>query len=122
MLASVDTGRWKMFAVQPVRVYPGVQVAQIFYHTLEGAVNGISEAASTSTTKTFSQACCSKNWAYGMNVKCSWTSKKQAAVAADSGRIVLARLHHGNLHSATTGDGSECRAKEKRGLIAMNPR
>jgi len=33
-------GFWtlEMFAVQPVRIYPGVQVAQIFYHTLEGAV------------------------------------------------------------------------------------
>jgi dCTP deaminase len=33
-------GYWtlEMFAVQPVRVYPGVQVAQIFYHTLEGEV------------------------------------------------------------------------------------
>jgi len=33
-------GYWtlEMFAVQPVRIYPGVQVAQIFYHTLEGDV------------------------------------------------------------------------------------
>jgi len=33
-------GFWtlEMFAVQPVRIYPGVQVAQIFYHTIEGAV------------------------------------------------------------------------------------
>jgi len=33
-------GYWtlEMFAVQPVRIYPGVQVCQIFYHTLEGAV------------------------------------------------------------------------------------
>ena len=31
-------GFWtlEMFAVQPVRIYPGVQVCQIFYHTLEG--------------------------------------------------------------------------------------
>jgi dCTP deaminase len=27
-----------MFAVQPVRVYPGVEICQIFYHTVEGAV------------------------------------------------------------------------------------
>lgn len=34
------SGFWtlEMFAVQPVRIYPGVQVCQIFYHTLEGAV------------------------------------------------------------------------------------
>ncbi len=34
------SGYWtlEMFAVQPVRIYPGVQVCQIFYHTLEGAV------------------------------------------------------------------------------------
>ena len=27
-----------MFAVQPVRIYPGVQVCQIFYHTVEGEI------------------------------------------------------------------------------------
>ena len=33
-------GYWtlEMFAVQPVRIYPGVQVCQIFYHTVEGDV------------------------------------------------------------------------------------
>lgn len=33
-------GYWtlEMFAVQPVRIYPGVQVCQIFYHTIEGSV------------------------------------------------------------------------------------
>ncbi|MCA8988181.1 MAG: dCTP deaminase [Planctomycetaceae bacterium] len=33
-------GYWtlEMFAVQPIRIYPGVQICQIFYHTLEGAV------------------------------------------------------------------------------------
>jgi dCTP deaminase len=33
-------GYWtlEMFAVQPVRIYPGIQICQIFYHTLEGAV------------------------------------------------------------------------------------
>ncbi len=33
-------GYWtlEMFAVQPVRIYPGVQVCQIFYHTIEGHV------------------------------------------------------------------------------------
>src|ERR1700677_5246889 len=33
-------GYWtvEMFAVQPVRIYPGVQICQIFYHTIEGAV------------------------------------------------------------------------------------
>ena len=33
-------GYWtlEMFAVQPVRIYPGVQVCQIFYHTLHGDV------------------------------------------------------------------------------------
>ncbi len=33
-------GYWtlEMFAVQPVRIYPGVQVCQIFYHTIEGDV------------------------------------------------------------------------------------
>lgn len=33
-------GFWtlEMFAVQPVRIYAGVQVAQIFYHTVEGDV------------------------------------------------------------------------------------
>ena len=32
------SGFWtlEMFAVQPVRIYPGVQVCQIFYHTLDG--------------------------------------------------------------------------------------
>lgn len=33
-------GYWtlEMFAVQPVRIYPAVEVAQIFYHTVEGVV------------------------------------------------------------------------------------
>ncbi|MCH2202570.1 MAG: dCTP deaminase [Fuerstiella sp.] len=33
-------GHWtlEMFAVQPVRIYPGVQVCQIFYHTIDGEV------------------------------------------------------------------------------------
>ena len=33
-------GYWtlEMFAVQPVRIYPGVQVCQIFYHTVEGEI------------------------------------------------------------------------------------
>lgn len=33
-------GYWtlEMFAIQPVRIYAGVQVCQVFYHTLEGAV------------------------------------------------------------------------------------
>jgi dCTP deaminase len=33
-------GYWtlEMFAVHPVRIYPNVQIAQIFYHTVEGAV------------------------------------------------------------------------------------
>ncbi len=33
-------GYWtlEMFAVQPVRIYPGVEIAQIFYHTLEGEI------------------------------------------------------------------------------------
>jgi dCTP deaminase len=31
-------GYWtlEMFAVQPVRIYPGVPICQIFYHTIEG--------------------------------------------------------------------------------------
>jgi dCTP deaminase len=31
-------GYWtlEMFAVQPVRIYPGVQICQIFYHQIEG--------------------------------------------------------------------------------------
>jgi dCTP deaminase len=34
------SGYWtlEMFAVQPIRVYPGVEIAQLFYHTLEGSV------------------------------------------------------------------------------------
>lgn len=33
-------GYWtlEMFAVQPIRVYPGVPIAQIFYHTISGDV------------------------------------------------------------------------------------
>lgn len=31
-------GYWtlEMFAVQPIRIYPGVQICQIIYHTMEG--------------------------------------------------------------------------------------
>lgn len=31
-------GYWtlEMFCIQPVRIYPGVEICQIFYHTLEG--------------------------------------------------------------------------------------
>ncbi|MEZ6066808.1 MAG: hypothetical protein R3B90_14135 [Planctomycetaceae bacterium] len=34
------SGYWtlEMFAVQPIRVYPGVEIAQIFYHTVEGDI------------------------------------------------------------------------------------
>lgn len=34
-------GYWtlEMFAVQPVRIYPGVQICQIFYHQIAGDVN-----------------------------------------------------------------------------------
>lgn len=33
-------GYWtlEMFAVQPVRIYPGVPICQIFYHTVEGNI------------------------------------------------------------------------------------
>lgn len=33
-------GYWtlEMFAVHPIRIYPGVSICQIFYHTIEGAV------------------------------------------------------------------------------------
>lgn len=33
-------GFWtlEMFAVQPVRIYPGVEICQIFYHSVEGTV------------------------------------------------------------------------------------
>ena len=33
-------GYWtlEMFAVQPIRIYPNVEIAQIFYHTVEGEV------------------------------------------------------------------------------------
>jgi dCTP deaminase len=33
-------GYWtlEMFAVHPIRIYPGVPIAQIFYHTLEGPI------------------------------------------------------------------------------------
>lgn len=33
-------GYWtlEMFAIQPVRIYAGVQVAQVFYHTVEGEI------------------------------------------------------------------------------------
>ena len=34
-------GYWtlEMFAVQPVRIYPGVPICQIFYHTVVGKVS-----------------------------------------------------------------------------------
>ena len=33
-------GFWtlEMFAVQPVRIYPGIQICQIFYHEINGEV------------------------------------------------------------------------------------
>lgn len=33
-------GYWtlEMFAVQPIRIYAGVEIAQIFYHTIEGEI------------------------------------------------------------------------------------
>ena len=33
-------GFWtlEMYAIQPIRIYAGVEIAQIFYHTLEGAI------------------------------------------------------------------------------------
>jgi dCTP deaminase len=34
-------GYWtlEMYAIQPVRIYAGVEICQIFYHTIEGAVH-----------------------------------------------------------------------------------
>ena len=34
-------GYWtlEMFAVQPVRIYPGVSICQIFYHQIVGAIS-----------------------------------------------------------------------------------
>ncbi len=34
-------GYWtlEMFAVQPIRIYPNIQICQIIYHTLEGSVD-----------------------------------------------------------------------------------
>lgn len=34
-------GYWtlEMFAVQPIRIYAGVEICQIFYHSIEGVVN-----------------------------------------------------------------------------------
>ncbi len=34
-------GYWtlEMFAVQPVRVYPGIQICQIFYHEISGSIS-----------------------------------------------------------------------------------
>ena len=39
-------GYWtlEMFAVQPVRIYSNVQICQVFYHTLEGAVTEYNSA------------------------------------------------------------------------------
>ena len=28
-----------MFAVQPIRIYSGVEICQVFYHSIEGKVN-----------------------------------------------------------------------------------
>jgi dCTP deaminase len=35
-------GYWtlEIFCVQPIRIYPGVQICQIFYHTIEGDYDG----------------------------------------------------------------------------------
>ena len=38
-----------MFAVQPIRIYPGVQICQIIYHTLEGAVDEYSSKYQNNT-------------------------------------------------------------------------
>ena len=34
-------GYWtlEMFAVQPIRIYPGIQICQMIYHTLEGTIS-----------------------------------------------------------------------------------
>ena len=49
-------GYWtlEMFAVQPVRVYPGVPIAQIFYHSVQARSRSIT-ATSTRTTTTSSR-------------------------------------------------------------------
>ena len=55
-------GYWtlEMFAVQPVRIYAGVAICQIFYHDIHGTFTEYA-ATSTSTTPTSSRACCSRN-------------------------------------------------------------
>jgi len=37
-------GYWtlEIFCVQPIRIYPGVEICQIFYHTIEGAYDNYS--------------------------------------------------------------------------------
>jgi dCTP deaminase len=44
-------GFWtlEMFAVQPIRIYPGVQICQIIYHTLEGACDEYSSKYQNNT-------------------------------------------------------------------------
>ncbi len=39
-------GFWtlEMFAVQPVKIYPGVEICQIFYHTIDGAITEYASA------------------------------------------------------------------------------
>ena len=55
-------GYWtlEMFAVQPVRIYPGVPICQIFYHQI-AARSPNTRATSISTTAISSRACCSKS-------------------------------------------------------------
>ncbi len=38
-------GFWtlEMIAIQPIRIYPGVQVCQVFYHTVEGEITEYSD-------------------------------------------------------------------------------
>jgi len=70
-------GFWtlEMFAVQPVKIYPGVPICQIFFHQIHGDITEYS-SEKYSTTVTSSRASCTGNWRRPATrrSRCSWSS------------------------------------------------
>ena len=58
---SAVSGPLEMFAVQPVRIYAGVPICQIFYHEIRGPFREYGQRTSTRTTAISSPASSSKS-------------------------------------------------------------
>ena len=54
-------GYWtlEIFCVQPIRIYPNVEICQIYYHDIDGEYDTY-QHGNTRTIRAFSRACCGR--------------------------------------------------------------